>query len=175
MAIRFTPCPACARHVREGDAACPFCGAGMTRAPAAMVPVGRMSRAALLAAGAAGALAMTDCSSSSGTPLYGGAVPPQESGAPDDSSTSGSSGSAGSSGSGASGGSAGSSGSAQPMYGAVSFPEAGEPSGDATADAAASTDASDAGALEGGEGADGGHMAQPLYGGIAPPYGVPPH
>ncbi len=76
MAIRFTPCPACARHVREGDATCPFCGA-TSLAPAELPRAlsTRLSRAAFLALGAAGALAATDCSSSSSpVPAYG--LPP---------------------------------------------------------------------------------------------------
>src|ERR1700729_1598784 len=75
MAIRFTPCPACARHVREGDATCPFCGA-TSRAPAELPRAlsTRLSRAAFLALGAAGGLAATDVSSSVTQPPYG--LPP---------------------------------------------------------------------------------------------------
>ncbi len=169
MAVRFTPCPACARHVKEGDGACPFCGASVARSLAPPVVLGRMSRAALLAASAAGALALADCSSSSGTPLYGGSSPPQEAGGPtnDGSSPDGV-------------------GSIMPLYGSSSgiglgssgsssgSESSGESSGDA-ADAAATTplDASEAGdAATAGD--DGGHMAQPLYGGIAPAYGLTP-
>jgi hypothetical protein len=75
MPTRFIPCAACARHVREGDAACPFCGATAPVAPALSRTAGRLSRAAFLALGAAGALSATECSSSSSTPspepLYG--------------------------------------------------------------------------------------------------------
>jgi hypothetical protein len=81
MAIRFTPCPACARHVREGDATCPFCGA-TSLAPAELPRAlsSRLSRAAFLALGAAGAIAATDCASSSApVPAYGG-LPPVEGG-----------------------------------------------------------------------------------------------
>jgi len=51
----LTPCPSCNRHVRVGDATCPFCGTAVTVAPAAAsAPVlrGRLGRAALFAAGA---------------------------------------------------------------------------------------------------------------------------
>ncbi len=71
MSAQFWPCPGCSRHVKRGDAVCPFCGAavsvdiGPTRTIA-----GRLSRAALFAAGAVGAaMATTDCSS--GMALYG--------------------------------------------------------------------------------------------------------
>jgi hypothetical protein len=53
MSAQFWPCPGCSRHVKRGDAICPFCGAtasvhiGPTRALS-----GRLSRAALFAAGA---------------------------------------------------------------------------------------------------------------------------
>jgi hypothetical protein len=102
MAIRFTPCPACARHVREGDATCPFCGA-TSRVPAELPRAlsTRLSRAAFLALGAAGALAATDCSSSSSAPVpaYGGSFPPIEAGPSE--------------------GDSGDAGVAQPLYGAV--------------------------------------------------------
>src|SRR5580704_4332328 len=72
MSPRFTPCPACARHVKQSDNTCPFCG---NRVPCVNVParavVGRLSRAALFAAGAAGlTLAATDCGSMGSA--YGG-------------------------------------------------------------------------------------------------------
>jgi hypothetical protein len=143
MATRFIPCPACARHVRQGDEACPFCGATPSPAPALRLPSARLSRAALLALGAAGALAATDCSSSSavvpapfdagasedgGSPASDSAAPaPDAGGAPD-------------------GG-----GFAQPLYGAMVIP----------ADAAGGEDA---------EGTRDGGFAQPLYGAMAPPH-----
>jgi hypothetical protein len=106
MAIRFTPCPACARHVREGDAACPFCGATSLPSPQLSRALStRLSRAAFLALGAAGALAATDCSSSS-APAYGGSPPVADSGSMEDD--------------------AGDAGFAQPLYGAVApTPDAG--------------------------------------------------
>jgi hypothetical protein len=113
MSAQFWPCPGCSRHVKRGDAVCPFCGAtaslesGPTR-----VLAGRLSRAALFAAGAVGAaVATTACggkestapdsmasagsssgaSSGSGSPggvLYGGPIPIET----EDSSTGSSSG-----------------------------------------------------------------------------------
>ena len=75
MSSRFAPCPACARHVKEGDSACPFCGAGVSfvSAPVAPTAAGRLSRSALFSASAGrAALATTGCSSSSSQPAYGG-------------------------------------------------------------------------------------------------------
>jgi hypothetical protein len=138
MAIRFTPCPACARHVREGDATCPFCGA-TSRAPAELPRAlsTRLSRAAFLALGAAGALAATDCSSSSSSPVPAYGLPPlTEAGFP------------------------------QPLYGAVvPLPDAGSEDAAPEQDAAPEEDAAPE--------KDGG-FAQPLYGAIAVPYGLPP-
>ncbi len=148
MAIRFTPCPACARHVREGDATCPFCGATSLAPPELPRALStRLSRAAFLALGAAGALAATDCSSSSSptlNPLYGAPPAPLEAG----SSMEGDSGDAG---------------FAEPIYGAMVPPpdagsEAAAPEEDAAPEAAPEK--------EGG-------FAQPLYGAIAPMYGLP--
>jgi len=74
MSVRFSLCPACARHVKQSDRMCPFCGNEVppVNAPARVV-VGRLSRSALFAAGAAGlALAATDCGSMGAA--YGGPV-----------------------------------------------------------------------------------------------------
>jgi|SRR5580658_1005475 hypothetical protein len=77
MSAQFWPCPGCSRHVRRGDAICPFCGAtasvvsGPTR-----VLAGRLSRVALFAAGAMGAaVATTDCGTTA-VPAYGGMACP---------------------------------------------------------------------------------------------------
>jgi hypothetical protein len=63
----LTPCPSCNRHVRVGDAACPFCGSAVAVAPAAAAsaagPRGRLGRAALFAAGAT-LLGMSACTDS---------------------------------------------------------------------------------------------------------------
>ena len=65
------PCPACSRHARVSEAACPFCGQALgpafRAAPRPRTPSARLSRAAMVAVGA-GALGLTPgCSS-----LYGG-------------------------------------------------------------------------------------------------------
>jgi hypothetical protein len=78
MSSTFSPCPSCARHVRQSDSACPFCGEHVPHvsAPTRRVAVARLSRSALFAAGAAGlALATTECSSSSTEPPYGASPP----------------------------------------------------------------------------------------------------
>jgi|SRR5580704_4964319 hypothetical protein len=86
MGVQFWPCPGCSRHVKRGDAICPFCGAtasvvsGPTRTIA-----GRLSRAALFAAGAVGAaVATTDCAPA---PPYGtlpaGPIPTEDASASD--------------------------------------------------------------------------------------------
>jgi hypothetical protein len=79
MIVQFWPCPGCSRHVKRGEALCPFCGAtasvdiGPTRTIA-----GRLSRAALFAAGAVGAaVATTDCGAGP-QPAYGGVSIPSE-------------------------------------------------------------------------------------------------
>jgi hypothetical protein len=136
MSSRFVPCPACARHVKQGDSTCPFCGAS---APVASPPLaaptatGRLSRSALFAARAAGvALAAAGCSSSSPAPepspqpLYGAVMVPED--AASSSSSGGSMGSTDASSttpSDAAGPSQYEGGSAQPLYGAVAIPPDG--------------------------------------------------
>jgi hypothetical protein len=75
MSAQFWPCPGCSRHIKRGDAICPFCGA------TASVDIGprrilarRLSRAALFAA--VGATAA--CGSFSIGPIYGLLSPPSE-------------------------------------------------------------------------------------------------
>src|SRR5580658_7513963 len=76
MSAQFWPCPGCSRHVKRGDAICRFCGAtasvdiGSTR-----VLAGRLSRAALFAAGAVGVGLATDCGPSA-VAAYGGMACP---------------------------------------------------------------------------------------------------
>lgn len=80
MSFQFWPCPRCSRHVKRGDAICPFCSASVEMGPTRTI-AGRLSRAALFAAGAMGAaVATTDCASSSPvfTPPYGGFPAPIE-------------------------------------------------------------------------------------------------
>ena len=63
---QLRPCPACKRHVRSRETGCPFCGVALTPGPAALPgnPFrGRMSRAAILAAGASLMIAGAACDS----------------------------------------------------------------------------------------------------------------
>lgn len=47
----MTPCSSCARHVRETETACPFCGAELAASPPRTVAiVGRVTRAAIFSA-----------------------------------------------------------------------------------------------------------------------------
>jgi hypothetical protein len=77
MTPRFSPCPSCSRHVKQGDNTCPFCDADVPHdaVPAVAVTAGRLSRASLFAAGAAGLVLVTnDCSSPPAPiPPYGAA------------------------------------------------------------------------------------------------------
>jgi hypothetical protein len=61
----LVPCPACARHVRKSERACPFCAASLTpdvtAGRAAKGP--RLGRAATFAFGAAVATSIAACSS----------------------------------------------------------------------------------------------------------------
>ena len=68
MTARFVACVACSRHVKEGDIACPFCGANAPRLePLPRLAVVRMTRAAMIAAGTAGTVAaLLDCGPTSG-------------------------------------------------------------------------------------------------------------
>ena len=70
----FVPCPACNRHVLCSETACPFCSAALpeSRCEQSSAPrsPGRLSRAAMLAAGAA--LMGAEACSNSVTPVYGG-------------------------------------------------------------------------------------------------------
>jgi hypothetical protein len=72
---QLLPCPRCSRHHRVCEPVCPFCGGTLPSckgAPSAMSPLGRMSRAALVAAGVA--LLGAACKVSSAPP-YGGFPP----------------------------------------------------------------------------------------------------
>jgi len=56
MSARLIACDACHRHARVTENKCPFCGAAMpTRQPTRGTSAGRIGRAALIVAGAAGA------------------------------------------------------------------------------------------------------------------------
>ena len=69
----FVPCPACNRHVLCAETACPFCTAALPESRCLQTPAprppGRLSRAAMLAAGAA--LMGAEACSNSVTPVYG--------------------------------------------------------------------------------------------------------
>jgi hypothetical protein len=47
------PCPRCRRHVRIDERACPFCAAALAPGAPPVLPVGRLTRAAVFSAGAA--------------------------------------------------------------------------------------------------------------------------
>ena len=76
----LAPCPACNRHVDVAESACPFCAAALPasfRAQPPLIPLrGRLSRAAMMAAGAT-LMGVAACSSSlpAPTPAYGGPNP----------------------------------------------------------------------------------------------------
>jgi hypothetical protein len=137
MGSHLVPCPACQRHVRATETACPFCAHALPQelrcsAPCAL-PTTRLSRAALFAfratlqmigvVGASGAAASTTvaCSRSADVPLYGGSPylgPPPGSVV----GSGGSGGSAGSSGAGGVAGSSVSSTGGTPAYGLAPIP-----------------------------------------------------
>ena len=70
----LAPCPACQRHVSTHETACPFCAAALPESfrcqPARALPPGRLSRTAMVAAGAA--LVSVSCLSSASE--YGVAI-----------------------------------------------------------------------------------------------------
>jgi hypothetical protein len=51
--MELRPCPACHRHVRLDEVACPFCAAGLPAASPPVLPRRRLTRAAIFVAGAA--------------------------------------------------------------------------------------------------------------------------
>ena len=74
---QLLPCPHCSRHHRVCEPVCPFCDGTLPTckgAPSVMSPLGRMSRATLVAAGAA-LLGVSSCDKSVAPP-YGGFYPP---------------------------------------------------------------------------------------------------
>ncbi|HJL18669.1 MAG TPA: hypothetical protein RMH99_23610 [Sandaracinaceae bacterium LLY-WYZ-13_1] len=66
----LAPCPACDRHLRIDERACPFCGAGVVLAPAPTRRPGRLGRAAYFAFRAAvvgaGGVTAAACGSATG-------------------------------------------------------------------------------------------------------------
>ena len=77
----FVPCPACNRHVLSAETPCPFCTAALPESLRLQTPAprppGRLSRAALLAAGAALMGVGQACAGSA----YGTSAPPDDAGA----------------------------------------------------------------------------------------------
>lgn len=80
MRTRYIACTECGRHVKQAEAACPFCGAASPApppSPLVLAPQTRVARAAMLAAGAAGGiLVMADCGNTSMQAFYGVACTP---------------------------------------------------------------------------------------------------
>jgi hypothetical protein len=60
---QLLPCPSCARHVRQTETGCPFCGTSLSLAdvPGRAVPTQRLARAATFAFGAAIATSVAAC------------------------------------------------------------------------------------------------------------------
>ena len=69
----MTPCLSCNRHVREEI--CPFCGtpSHVVGVQSARSSIGRVARGALFAAGA---VALSECSSMAPQPMYGASCVP---------------------------------------------------------------------------------------------------
>ncbi|MES1206393.1 MAG: hypothetical protein ABUS79_10690 [Pseudomonadota bacterium] len=74
---QLVPCPCCNRHVRIGEAGCPFCACALPNraaaAPRPNAPTGRLSRAAMVAAGAL--LGATAGCGPTAVPVYGAPIP----------------------------------------------------------------------------------------------------
>ncbi len=170
----LAPCPACTRHVRVTEEACPFCEAKL---PASLResappkgPSVRLSRAALLALGALGGTGTVavapGCGDTSVIAPYGIAPVPNPGDDASDATV------------------------FAPPYGIAPVPDADDESADASeapdaSEAGAASDAASDGASDAGVTSDGGSDAGasdagdaggvlPAYG-IAPPYGIPPH
>lgn len=76
------PCPACQRHVRVADVACPFCDAEIEarEAPAAS-PVASTSRARIMGYGLGAAMVVTAAVSGGCISAYGAPAPEPDAGA----------------------------------------------------------------------------------------------
>lgn len=72
----LAPCPTCNRHLSTHETACPFCAAALPESfrcqPARVVPSGRLSRAAMIAAGAA----LVTVQACAGSTHYGTSIVP---------------------------------------------------------------------------------------------------
>ncbi len=53
----LAPCPACRRHVRVDESACPFCASALPAVPPRVLTPGRLTRAAVFAGAIAGTAA----------------------------------------------------------------------------------------------------------------------
>jgi hypothetical protein len=82
---QLLPCPSCARHVRQTEAGCPFCGASLSLAdaPARALPTRRLGRAATFAFGAVIVMSVSACGGTSNPGNDSGIAPAY--GAPADS------------------------------------------------------------------------------------------
>ena len=73
----LAPCPTCQRHVSTHETACPFCAAPLPESfrcqPARVAPSGRLSRAAMVAAGT---VLLTASCGNAPQPAYGVAIDP---------------------------------------------------------------------------------------------------
>lgn len=79
--MQLEPCPACHRHVRIDEKACPFCATDLTSAMAAIptrpLPGQRLGRAALMSFGlTVGAGTIAGCEIA--VPVYGAPLQPQD-------------------------------------------------------------------------------------------------
>jgi hypothetical protein len=77
MSAMLTVCAACERHFRSNEPACPFCGAEPARAagghpPSAAPSLAGLSRARVIALGAAGVLGTLAAASCTPVAVYGG-------------------------------------------------------------------------------------------------------
>ena len=77
--MSLVQCPACDRHVRASESACPFCGAEhIPEAPSRRTVAGRVGRAAIFALGASMSLAACGETTMPPAPAYG--TPPADAG-----------------------------------------------------------------------------------------------
>jgi len=126
----LNPCPSCNRHVRADETACPFCAAALpSRAslPERVLPRGRLSRAALIAAGATLAGLSACSSSTSGSDAGTGGTTAAAGSSGGGTSGGGTNGAAGGGGGSASAGTSGSGGQVSVAIYSAAFPPGGVP------------------------------------------------
>jgi len=68
--MQLRPCSACKRHVAIDAASCPFCAASLVAGKGTVDPPGRLSRAAVFAAGVAAAAAGSACWTNKSEPQH---------------------------------------------------------------------------------------------------------